>query len=523
MGTLEGSGSVTGSATQFVSSVSLGEDFTLTGGTTSADTDVSTGSGIPTTSAVKSYVNTQDASTLQSAKDYADSILGANDAMVFKGTLGTGGTVTQLPQSGYQAGWTYRVVTAGTYAGQECEVGDLVIAIADYSDSFDEADWTVAQTNIDGAVISDATFTLGNVVTGVGGQKVQDSGVALSSLATTAVTNELNSKLSTAEADITSLEGRMDTAEGDINDLQSGKVDKTTTVAGKALSGNITIALEDLSNVTGSATDGQSLVFNGTNWVPGAPDAGSVSWANVQGKPTTVSIAAGNTELAFSADLTAGGAVTATGSIKAVSMDKVTGLSAALSGKVNTSITVNGQPLSSNVTITDITGTAGKVSNALTINGEEYDGSEAVEITTPNTTYTFGNGSNGNFTVTPSGGEPQTVTIGKPATAGTADAVAWSGITGRPTIIGTGDAVVTVNLLEGTVTTSITSLTASKVNGALSNATIGAASVTAGTLGTNVIAQTTTTASAGDNSTKIASTAFVKQAVDASTLVWGSF
>ena len=38
-----------------------------------------------------------------------------------------------------------------------------------------------------------------------------------------------------------------------------------------------------------------------------------------------------------------------------------------------------------------------------------------------NTTYTFANGTNGSFSVTPSGGQVQTVTIGKPATAGTAD------------------------------------------------------------------------------------------------------
>lgn len=38
-----------------------------------------------------------------------------------------------------------------------------------------------------------------------------------------------------------------------------------------------------------------------------------------------------------------------------------------------------------------------------------------------NTTYTFANGSSGNFTVTPSGGSAQTVSIGKPATASTAD------------------------------------------------------------------------------------------------------
>lgn len=40
-----------------------------------------------------------------------------------------------------------------------------------------------------------------------------------------------------------------------------------------------------------------------------------------------------------------------------------------------------------------------------------------------NTTYTFANGSTGNFTVTPSGGSAQTVSVGKPANAGNADTV----------------------------------------------------------------------------------------------------
>lgn len=48
------------------------------------------------------------------------------------------------------------------------------------------------------------------------------------------------------------------------------------------------------------------------------------------------------------------------------------------------------------------------------------DGTWVVPTNT-NTTYIFENGSAGTFTVTPSGGTAQTVSIGKPATAGTAD------------------------------------------------------------------------------------------------------
>lgn len=52
-----------------------------------------------------------------------------------------------------------------------------------------------------------------------------------------------------------------------------------------------------------------------------------------------------------------------------------------------------------------------------------------------NTTYTFANGTNGSFTVTPSNGTVQTVTIGKPSTAGTADvanSVTWANVSGKP-------------------------------------------------------------------------------------------
>ncbi len=84
--------------------------------------------------------------------DYVGDAIAASDAMVFKGTIGTGGTVTALPTT-YKTGWTYRVITAGIYAGQDCEVGDLIIALVDRDGTGNlDADWTVAQTNIDGAI-----------------------------------------------------------------------------------------------------------------------------------------------------------------------------------------------------------------------------------------------------------------------------------------------------------------------------------------------------------------------------------
>ena len=106
----------------------------------------------------------------------------ANDAMVFKGTLGTsddGGTVSALPAT-HNVGWTYRVVTAGTYAGNVCEIGDLIICITDGT-AASNAHWTVAQTNIDGAVTGPTSATNNHVVVfnGTSGRVIKSSGFTL--------------------------------------------------------------------------------------------------------------------------------------------------------------------------------------------------------------------------------------------------------------------------------------------------------------------------------------------------------
>ena len=86
-------------------------------------------------------------------KAYVDTQIAAADAMIFKGTLGTGGTVTALPTT-YQIGWTYKVITAATYAGVVCEIGDMIIALVDRAGTGNlNSDWTVVQTNVDGAVV----------------------------------------------------------------------------------------------------------------------------------------------------------------------------------------------------------------------------------------------------------------------------------------------------------------------------------------------------------------------------------
>lgn len=83
----------------------------------------------------------------------------ANDAMRFKGTIGLtsdnkytiNGVIATFPSKTAVVGDTYRVVTAGSYAGVQCEVGDLLICIKEGSANVN-ATWTVAQTNINGQI-----------------------------------------------------------------------------------------------------------------------------------------------------------------------------------------------------------------------------------------------------------------------------------------------------------------------------------------------------------------------------------
>lgn len=118
-------------------------------------------------------------------KHYVDQAFQANNAMIFKGTLGTGGTVTALPAEHYQ-GWTYRVITAGQYAGKQCEIGDIIICITDGTAANNDH-WTVVQTNIDGAVTGPASATANAIATfnGTTGKIIQNSAKTLTTTAPT--------------------------------------------------------------------------------------------------------------------------------------------------------------------------------------------------------------------------------------------------------------------------------------------------------------------------------------------------
>lgn len=121
--------------------------------------------------------------TSHAVASYVDNAFATKDALLYKGAIGAGGDITTLPINGYSAGWLYKVTTAGTYANQKCEVGDLILAIADADENafgVTNSHWTIIQTNINNPVSGPDSVTTGHIATfGASGKQIVDSGYTI--------------------------------------------------------------------------------------------------------------------------------------------------------------------------------------------------------------------------------------------------------------------------------------------------------------------------------------------------------
>lgn len=91
-------------------------------------------------------------------REAINAVLGANDAMVYKGVRDCSGN-PNYPDG--EAGWTFKVSVAGRIggaSGPKVEVGDMFICLLNNTASGDHATvghrWNIIQVNIDGAVTS---------------------------------------------------------------------------------------------------------------------------------------------------------------------------------------------------------------------------------------------------------------------------------------------------------------------------------------------------------------------------------
>lgn len=123
---------------------------------------------LPIASSISDAITNGTASTTilntQQIVEYVGNAFAANDAMRYKGTITysngnyTTHTVAGVKVQGFptkcEVGDTYRVTSQGTYAGQTCSAGDLLICIKDGTgSSLNTTDyWTVVEANINGQV-----------------------------------------------------------------------------------------------------------------------------------------------------------------------------------------------------------------------------------------------------------------------------------------------------------------------------------------------------------------------------------
>ncbi len=159
---------------------------------------------------------------------YVDGLIDAANALVYKGTLDCS-VNPNYPAA--NAGYTYLVDTAGKIGGAsglDVEVGDMLICKTDTTASGTQAavgaQWGIIEKNNTGAVSGPASSTANSIAvfSGTTGKILADTGILISSLATTAaLANKLDSSAYTA-ADVMS---KIQTVDGSGTGLDADLLD----------------------------------------------------------------------------------------------------------------------------------------------------------------------------------------------------------------------------------------------------------------------------------------------------------
>lgn len=271
--------------------------------------------GTPKAPTAATGTNTTQIATTAFVQTAISNGIAASDAMIIKGTIGSSGTVTSLPTT-YKTGWTYRVVTAGTYAGQVCEIGDLIIALVDRNGSSNaNSDWCVAQTNINGAITGvksgDAYITVspsGSTVT------ITHKNVAR--------TNNTSTAAPTIGGTFTAVKSVTSDAKGHITAVDTETITLPKYVGGTGLTINDG-AINHTNSITAGTAQGnanKTLSFGGTFLVPsvtydaqGHITGKGTTTMTMPAAPTTVSGNSGSaTKLATARTIALSGAATGT-------------------------------------------------------------------------------------------------------------------------------------------------------------------------------------------------------------------
>lgn len=320
-------------------------------------------------------------------KQYVDaqitSKIAASDAMVFKGTLGTDGTVTAVPTTGVVKGDTYKVITSGTWAGSVCKVGDLIIAMNSGSIEATTANWAyVPSGNENETTIKYSTTTqnlttsakTGAITLAEGATKQVDTSISEGSTSTklpttAAVASYVDGKIGNVNSSLSSHTGnttvhitadersKWNAAEANQNAF-SNVVVGSTTVAADSKTDTLTLVAGSNVTITPDATN-DKITIASTNTTYSAGDGLTLS--GTQFKHSN-SVTAGTAKGDDSKTLAFGGTFT----IPSVTYDAQGHVTA----KGTTTMTMPAAP-------TDVSGNAGsatKLKDTRTIDGMNFNG-----------------------------------------------------------------------------------------------------------------------------------------------------
>ena len=121
-------------------------------------------------------------------EDYIEQIIATNDAMVYKGVIAGSSSAPGTYTAAANAGYTYKVSTAGYVNGKKVELGDMLICTTDNTAAATSSNystiannWNIIQSNIDGAVTGPSSSTTNNVAVfnGATGKVIKDSGFTI--------------------------------------------------------------------------------------------------------------------------------------------------------------------------------------------------------------------------------------------------------------------------------------------------------------------------------------------------------
>lgn len=123
-----------------------------------ADLESPTLTGIPTAPTANKNTNTNQIATTAFVVSEIDDSLKTSQSLIYKGTVSS---PEDLPDN-HSVGWTYIVKVAGTYVGEYCEIGDMIICKVSGTTSNNE-DWSIIHTSKEGTVTGPTSSVDNNI------------------------------------------------------------------------------------------------------------------------------------------------------------------------------------------------------------------------------------------------------------------------------------------------------------------------------------------------------------------------